>query len=395
MSQSQGINCVIGYEKESTFRQVPASPALKQLYYESESLGANFNLITSNIIRPGANPVMPSRGNQDGTIGFKTTLSPQLATLINYGILGGNTTTGASSPYTHVGKIAALSSFCFEKGITDQNLYLLYNGCKFKSLSLEFNNEGPIGATFEGSACAESMVLPYDAQTGQFTVGNVVTGGTSGATALIISDLDGGTTGTLVVTGVSGTFANDEALTDGGTGAAVANIPNGIAYTPVDASYTDPGHTPWDAFEITLVQEGGSGTLLNVQKATVNIERDIDTGAYVIGGRGTRNSLPEGRAKVSGSITALFDAQALALFHKAIRFQESSLKIEAQHGTGAGTAGNEKFTLFIPELKWGKDTPKVSGPQGLVMEIPFEAYYDNDANASAAMITWLNATATL
>lgn len=394
MPQSQGINCKIGYQAETTFRQVPATPDLKQLYYESESLGSNFNLITSNIIRPGANPVMPSRGNQDGTIGFKTTLAHQLATLINKGILGGNTTTGAG-PYTHTGKIGALSSFYFEKGITDQNLYLLYNGCKFKSLDLEFNNEGPIGCTFEGSACAESMILPYDGQTGNFTIGNVVTGGTSGATALIVGDMDSGATGTLVVTGITGTFQDNETLTDGATGNAAANIPSGIGYAPIDASYSDPGHSPWDAFEITLVQEGGSGTLLNVQKALVKIERDIDTGAYVIGGRGTRNSLPEGRAKVSGSITALFDAQALALFHKAIRFQESSLKIVAQHGTGAGTAGNEYFELLIPELKWGKDTPKVSGPQGMVVDLPFEAYYDNDANASAAVVTFKNATATI
>jgi len=394
MPQSQGINCKVGYQAETVFRQVPGTPDLKQLYFESESLGANFNLITSNIIRPGANPVMPSRGNQDGTIGFKTTLAPQLATLINKGILGSNTTTGAG-PYTHVGKIGALSSFYFEKGITDQNLYLLYNGCKFRSLEVEFSNEGPIGCAFEGSACAESMALPYDGQTGNFTVGNVVTGGTSGATALIISDLDAGATGTLIVTGVSGAFQDNETLTDGATGSALANIPNGIAYAPVDAAYSDPGHSPWDAYEITLVQEGGSGTLLNVQKALVKIARAIDTGTYVIGGRGTRNSLPEGRAKVSGSITALFDAQALALFHKAIRFQESSLKIVAQHGTGAGTAGNEYFELLIPELKWGKDTPKVSGPQGMVIDIPFEAYYDNDANASAVVVTFKNATATI
>lgn len=394
MPQSQGINCKVGYQKETTYRVVPSAPTLRQLYFESEGAGASFNLISSNIIRPGANPVMPSRGNQDAVCSFKTTLAPQLAPLINLGILGTNVTTGAN-PYTHTAKIGALSSYVFEKGFTDQSLYLLYNGCKFKGLRMEFASEGPISAEFDGAAAAESMVLPYTGQTGNFTVGSVVTGATSAATALIISDLDAGTTGNLIVTGVNGTFGSSETITDGATGSATTLSPPALAGASVDASYDDPGHTPWDSYEITLVQEGGSGQLLNVQRASISIERDIDTGSYVIGGRGIRNSLPEGRAKVTGSITALFDENALPIFHKAIRFQESSLKIVASRGTGTGAAGNEYFELLLPELKWGKDTPKVAGPQGMVMEIPFEAYYDNDAGASAAIIVIKNAQATL
>ncbi len=74
-----------------------------------------------------------------------------------------------------------------------------------------------------GSFAFNSGALPYDDQSGNFTVGLVVTGGTSGATGKIAVDTDAGTTGTLKLTGVVGTFVDNEAITDSATGAATVN----------------------------------------------------------------------------------------------------------------------------------------------------------------------------
>lgn len=74
-----------------------------------------------------------------------------------------------------------------------------------------------------GSFAPANGSLPYDAQSGNFTVGLVLTGGTSGATGLIEADTDGGATGTLKLSGVVGRFRDNEAITDSSTGAAVAN----------------------------------------------------------------------------------------------------------------------------------------------------------------------------
>lgn len=70
--------------------------------------------------------------------------------------------------------------------------------------------------------------LNYDGQTGNFTVGLEVTGGTSLAKGVIVQDTDAGTTGTLVLritnTGRDGIgFYDNEALTDTSTGVAVVN----------------------------------------------------------------------------------------------------------------------------------------------------------------------------
>jgi len=64
--------------------------------------------------------------------------------------------------------------------------------------------------------------LDYDAQTGNFTAGLVLTGA-GGATAVIVNDVDDGTTGTLTLRKITGTFVNDEVITDSSTGSADVN----------------------------------------------------------------------------------------------------------------------------------------------------------------------------
>lgn len=75
-------------------------------------------------------------------------------------------------------------------------------------------------ATCDGALYKE---LNYDAQSGDFTVGQVVTGTNSGAFGTIISDVDGGATGILRLNNITGAFQDDEPITDPITGAAVVD----------------------------------------------------------------------------------------------------------------------------------------------------------------------------
>jgi len=65
--------------------------------------------------------------------------------------------------------------------------------------------------------------LNYDAQTVNFTLGDTLTGGTSGATATITADSDAGVTGTLTLREIVGEFEDDEIITDDSGGSAAAN----------------------------------------------------------------------------------------------------------------------------------------------------------------------------
>lgn len=68
-----------------------------------------------------------------------------------------------------------------------------------------------------------AATLTYDTQTANFTVGDILTGSSSGATARIVADSDSGTTGTLSLTDIQGTFVDNETITGSTTGSALAN----------------------------------------------------------------------------------------------------------------------------------------------------------------------------
>ena len=75
----------------------------------------------------------------------------------------------------------------------------------------------------ERAAHRPGSTLAYDGQTVNFTAGKTVTGQTSGATALIITDADSGATGTLTLRDIEGEFIDDETIIDGAGGTAIAN----------------------------------------------------------------------------------------------------------------------------------------------------------------------------
>lgn len=65
--------------------------------------------------------------------------------------------------------------------------------------------------------------LAYDAQTSNYTVGSILTGSTSGATARIVADSDAGASGTLTLRDIVGTFENNEEIADESGGNALVN----------------------------------------------------------------------------------------------------------------------------------------------------------------------------
>lgn len=79
------------------------------------------------------------------------------------------------------------------------------------------------GTTFYPIGTTDLIALNYDAETGDFTEGLTLTGGTSAATGTIVKVIDDGTTGTLWLAGVTGTFQDNETITDSATGSADAD----------------------------------------------------------------------------------------------------------------------------------------------------------------------------
>jgi hypothetical protein len=162
-----------------------------------------------------------------------------------------------------------------------------------------------------------------------------------------------------------------------------------LSATPADASPSDMGHDPFDGFQATITDINGA-TIGNVTEIDFSVENNLDGSSYIIDGTGKRKSLPAGTAKVTGNLKCLFED--VTLYNRAINHTESSIKIVLQRGTGAGTDGNEKLTIEIAEVLFHPQAPVVGGPQGVLVELPFEAYYDDNASASAIKMTLLAAS---
>jgi hypothetical protein len=156
-------------------------------------------------------------------------------------------------------------------------------------------------------------------------------------------------------------------------------------------SPTDLGHNPFDMFEATIL-EGGSSIAI-VSSVSLDISNDLDGGMYVIGGAGERRALPEGVTAITGTLTALFEDATL--YTKAVNNTESSLKITLSRGNGLGSAGNESLEILVPELVYEQNSPQIAGPRGIVVELPFSAYYDNAAETTSLQMILKNTQATL
>jgi hypothetical protein len=128
------------------------------------------------------------------------------------------------------------------------------------------------------SAHRPGSTLLYDAATGAFAAGNIVTGQTSGASARIINVAATGSSGTLTLQDIDGTFLNNELITDTNTGSANANgtttnqncVLIGSVTSLRPAQLTD---TNWAA---TFVAAGPEIQIQVTGDASMNVEWTVD-----------------------------------------------------------------------------------------------------------------------
>jgi len=173
--------------------------------------------------------------------------------------------------------------------------------------------------------------------------------------------------------------------------ASIIGAKETVSGTSFDASATDLGHTPFDGFGASIKQ--GGSTLGIVTKLDLTLDNGLDPDGFVIDGTGERASLPDGMGRATGTVTVLFTATTL--YELAIAHTETSLELHLVNGAGTGaSAGNEKMSFYLDELVFTPKTPGSSGPKGLLCDLNFIGYYDDDADASALRMVLLSPSAT-
>lgn len=149
-----------------------------------------------------------------------------------------------------------------------------------------------------------------------------------------------------------------------------------------DSSLTSTASNKFSNFQGS-VEEGGAASAIIVS-ASLNIDFGLDGDYYAIGGQGTRAGIAEGLVQVSGSIRAFFKNKTL--LDKAINDTTSSLKLKLTNGT-------HSLEFFMEEVIYERNSPGISGSKGILIELPYRAFYQSGVGNSVIVATLINSQA--
>lgn len=175
------------------------------------------------------------------------------------------------------------------------------------------------------------------------------------------------------------------ALDVGGDGELVANL--GIygaedtwETSAFDGSPTTPSFSAVNNFD-GAVEEGGASSDI-ITRVSLNLGFGIDKRPEIIpiANAGVRTDLPVGSIGISGSVTAIFNDDGYTLLGKGIAGTESSLKVTFT------AAANSIVEFELQEVEYSRAGVKIPSPEGLLVPLNFEAFYDDGSEASG--IVW-------
>jgi hypothetical protein len=169
-----------------------------------------------------------------------------------------------------------------------------------------------------------------------------------------------------------------------------ARTASGTALDSAPTTYVD---NPFALAAANIALTEGGGALAIGTEISLDIDNMLDGDNFTIASQGARGGINAGKCKVSGTLTAFFSD--LTLFNKAKNSTESAIVITLQHGTGAGSAGNEKLVITIPEIVYSEADPQIGDSGGVLVALPFTAYYADNANATSLMMELYSATVSL
>jgi len=179
------------------------------------------------------------------------------------------------------------------------------------------------------------LELPFDSETGAFTPGLVVTGATSAATGTIVAVNKGeggtGSYGVLTLSSVTGSFQDNETITDTATGSATSNFPTplgtaaAISHDPVNARLNLDGLTDdyaWAEQDVATTKTGQEHVLRFRVLGMAG-----DTAQVRIGSISTGDDLLEDRNVAVGYHAFAFTPDA-SPFHVQFRARDKTVQID-------------------------------------------------------------------
>ena len=154
-----------------------------------------------------------------------------------------------------------------------------------------------------------------------------------------------------------------------------------------DGTPTSPSLTRINMFDGAVMEGGSTSTIVTAVNLNVNLGLDTRPETISIGSSGIRSDMAEGSVTVSGTVTAMFTDAGYTMLAKGVAGTESSLKLTF---TGATSS---VFELELQELEYGRPGVPITTPEGILLELPFQAHYENGSEASVIVARITNTTA--
>lgn len=185
-----------------------------------------------------------------------------------------------------------------------------------------------------------------------------------------------------------GVKINSMSFTAGGSGEATVSLSceganETLESAPLDATPVTPSFDRFSNFMAAL--KVGGTVVAESPSVSLQINNQLDTGEdnFCLGSGGVRGDLQEGIVGVSGTMTTLFKNRTY--MDMAMDGTETSLELK-------WTKGAKSLTVMLAELQFARNTPAIEGPQGIKLELPFQAYHRDDAANSVVVVTLVNST---
>lgn len=300
--------------------------------------------------------------------------------------------------YTHTFKVKAcaeIPSFILEDHDCIQQVptYGLFKGDKVQSLSITTNAQGDelvanidiLGASYVKS----SNVAASPAGTVTISSGSATFSAAQSTAAVNDLVIYGDDYDVAFITNKSSDTGMTLKTTRGGstnpadvTGATVHAILTDADYVGGGADETLENRFSRYEIEDGAVDEGGSTSSV-IKTITFDVNNELDGSNYTIGSGSERRTIPEGVVTSSGSIEAVFEDDAI--LEKAENRTESSIQVQFTHPDNESS-----LTIDMNEIEYQPRSPGIPGPQGRVIDIEFQGYYEDDSGESSVIITLVN-----
>lgn len=189
----------------------------------------------------------------------------------------------------------------------------------------------------------------------------------------------------------TGCKVNSMQITVGGDGELLATFnvvgSDYVSGTQYDSGAVDLAGTVLKQFQASAKEGGVTSTIL--RELSMTMSNNLDTDQFTIGGAGARGDLPEGIAQFTGSLSAQFkETSGEALLAKADGETESALEVTFTSGTT-----HDSLVIRAAEVNYSPGTPGIPNAAGIVLELNWGAFYDDNADDSAIAVELTNQVA--